>query len=1117
MGWSNGPPTWAELERVLSGRPGRTNPEAMYPGDGGDSPAWSRKRGAYRAEPVEPAEGPVVPYAELHAHSAYSFLDGASQPEELVEEAVRLGLSAIALTDHDGFYGTVRFAEAAKEWGMPTVFGAELSLGAQPAQRQAAAQAAVADSAPRTGSPDPAGPHLLVLARGQEGYRRLSREIAAAHMAAGEKGILRYDLDALTAAADGHWHILTGCRKGHVRQALERDLGAGDTRLAEAEAALRELMARFGADRVSVELTHHGIPEDDERNAHLVALADRLGLPVLATTGAHFAGPGQRRRAMALAAIRSRRSLDEIAGWLAPTGGAHLRSGAEMAQLFAACPQAVANAVALARECAFDLKLIAPKLPPFDVPAGHDEKSWLRELTLAGAADRYGPQAGNPQAYQQIEHELAVIDKLEFPGYFLVVHDIVTFCKDNDILCQGRGSAANSAVCYAIGITNVDPVANNLLFERFLSPERDGPPDIDVDIESDRREEAIQHVYTKYGRGYAAQVANVITYRGKSAVRDAARALGFSPGQQDAWSKQVSRWTGVGGETGTDIPAEVLELATEIEGLPRHLGIHSGGMVICDRPIADVCPVEWARMPGRSVLQWDKDDCAAVNLVKFDLLGLGMLSALHYMIDMVREHKEETVELHKLDLKEAAVYEMLSRADSVGVFQVESRAQMATLPRLKPRKFYDLVVEVALIRPGPIQGGSVHPYIRRRNGLEEVTYDHEALRNSLARTLGVPLFQEQLMQMAVDVAGFTAAEADQLRRAMGSKRSPERMERLKDRLYEGMRELHGITGEIADRIYEKLYAFANFGFPESHSQSFASIVFYSSWFKLHHPAAFCAGLLRAQPMGFYSPQSLVADARRHGVLVHGPDINASRAEPTLEQRGTQVRLGLATIRHIGADLAERIVAARGSVPYTSFIDLTGRVELTVAQAESLATAGALGSLGSTRRAALWAAGAAAGERPDRLPGTGAATTAPALPGMSELELAAADVWATGVSPGSYPTEFLRPRLDALGVIPASGLLAVPDGSRVLVGGAVTHRQRPATAAGVTFLNVEDETGMVNVVCSVGLWTRYRRLAQSAPALLIRGRVQNAEGAVSVVAEHLQRLDLRIEAKSRDFR
>ncbi|MBF6438740.1 error-prone DNA polymerase [Nocardia cyriacigeorgica] len=1199
MGWSNGPPSWSELERVLSGRPGRHDPDSMYPGDGGDSPAWSRKRGEYLADgdDVRPL-GPVVPYAELHAHSAYSFLDGASHPEELVEEAARLGLEAIALTDHNGFYGAVRFFEAAREWDIATVYGAELTLAAtesrspvdppphpsrparaglrslpvdaesasaEPSPRDTAAprpHSGAPDSAARTGEPDPPGVHLLVLARGQEGYRRLSREIAAAHMAAGEKGILRYDLDTLTAAAGGHWQILTGCRKGALRQALEQDLRAGSEPV-RAEAALRDLVERFGAERVSVELTHHGLPADDERNAHLIALADRLGLPVVATTGAHFASPAQRHRAMALAAIRSRSSLDEMAGWLAPTGGAHLRSGAEMARLFADCPQAVANAVALARECAFDLKLIAPELPPFPVPEGHDENSWLRELTLQGAAERYGAPQENPAAYRQIEHELAVITGMKFPGYFLVVHDIVTFCKNNGILCQGRGSAANSAVCYAIGITNVDPVRNNLLFERFLSPARDGPPDIDIDIESDRREEAIQHVYHAYGREYAAQVANVITYRGKSAVRDAARALGFSTGQQDAWSKQVSRWTGVGAETGTDIPERVLELAADIEGLPRHLGIHSGGMVICDRPIADVCPVEWARMPGRSVLQWDKDDCAAAGLVKFDLLGLGMLSALHYMIDLVREHEGVTVELHKLDLAETAVYEMLSKADSIGVFQVESRAQMATLPRLKPREFYDLVVEVALIRPGPIQGGSVHPYIRRRNGQEDWDFDHPSLQKTLARTYGVPLFQEQLMQIAVDVAGFTAAEADQLRRAMGSKRSPERMERLKARLYQGMRDLHGITGEVADRIYEKLYAFANFGFPESHSQSFAALVFYSAWFKLHHPAAFCAGLLRAQPMGFYSPQSLVADARRHGVVVHGPDINASRAEPTLEQRGTQVRLGLAAVRYIGAELAEKIVAAREeSGPYTSLLDLTGRVELTVRQAESLATAGALDSVttvastrngspsgaaipvraatnrtppasiparsepppggaapgaSSVRRTALWAAGAAAAERSDRLPGLVAAAEAPALPGMSALELAAADVWATGISPGSYPTEFLRAELDAMGVIPADRLLSVPDGSRVLVGGAVTHRQRPATAAGVTFLNLEDETGMVNIVCSVGLWTRYRRLAQTARALIIRGRIQNAEGAVSVYAETLRQLDLRMAGKSRDFR
>ena len=1071
MGWNDGPPTWAEMERVLNSRPPAAGPAA----DGGDRPA----------RPGRPAERPGLRYAELHAHSAFSFLDGAATPEELVEEAARLGLRAIALTDHDGLYGVVRFAEAARELGVPTVFGAELSLG----------------DAARTEAPDPPGPHLLVLARGPEGYRRLSRQLAAAHLAGGQKGRPRYDYDSLTEASGGHWHILTGCRKGHVRQALSS--GGPEA----AGAALADLVDRFGAGRVSVELTHHGHPLDDERNAALAELAPRFGVNVVATTGAHFAEPSRGRLAAAMAAIRARQSLDEAAGWLAPMGGAHLRSGQEMARLFARHPQAVVAAADLGERCAFELALIAPQLPPFDVPEGYTEDSWLRELVMTGAARRYGPRAGAARAYAQIERELAVIAELKFPGYFLVVHDITQFCRRNNILCQGRGSAANSAVCYALGVTAVDPIANDLLFERFLSPARDGPPDIDIDIESDLREQAIQYVYQRYGRDYAAQVANVITYRGRSAVRDMARALGFSQGQQDAWSKHPE-----------DAPGAVIDLAAQIRDLPRHMGIHSGGMVICDRPIADVCPVEWARMANRSVLQWDKDDCAAIGLVKFDLLGLGMLSALHYAIDLVAEHKGIEVDLAALDLSEPAVYEMLQRADSVGVFQVESRAQMATLPRLKPRVFYDLVVEVALIRPGPIQGGSVHPYIKRRNGLEPVSYDHPSMERALRKTLGVPLFQEQLMQLAVDCAGFSAAEADQLRRAMGSKRSTAKMRRLRDRFYAGMAQRHGITGEVADRIYEKLEAFANFGFPESHSLSFASLVFYSSWFKLHHPAVFCAALLRAQPMGFYSPQSLVADARRHGVVVRGPDVNASLAHPTCENAGLDVRLGLAAVRHIGVDLAQRIVDDRqAGGPYETLLDLTGRVQLSVPQTESLATAGALGCFGITRREALWAAGAAATERPDRLPGVGSSSHVPALPGMSEVELAAADVWATGVSADSYPTQFLRADLDALGVTPAERLGSVPDGSRVLVAGAVTHRQRPGTARGVTFVNLEDETGMVNVLCTPGVWTRHRRVAQSAPALLIRGQVQNSSGAVTVVAERIGPLAMTVQSRSRDFR
>jgi error-prone DNA polymerase len=1095
MGWFTGP-SWGEIERVLNSKPRRAGMPLEPAVDGGDSPAWSRKRGAY-LRPDDVRRGKSTPYAELHAHSAYSFLDGASTPEELIEEAVRLDLRAIALTDHDGLYGVVRFAEAAKELNMRTVFGAELSLG----------------NKARTEDPDPPGPHLLVLARGPEGYRRLSRQLAAAHLAGGEKGKPLYDFDTLTEAAGGHWHILTGCRKGHVREAF---ITHGPE---AAEKALADLVDRFGADRVSIELTHHGQPLDDERNVALAALAPKFGVSVVATAAAHFAEPSRARLAMAMGAIRARHSLDEAAGYLAPLGGSHLRSGAEMARLFAHCPQVVTAAADLGERCAFALELIAPQLPPFDVPDGHTEDSWLRHLAMTGAHDRYGPPDRAPRAYAQIEHELEIIKTLKFPGYFLVVHDITRFCRQNDILCQGRGSAANSAVCYALGVTAVDPVANELLFERFLSPERDGPPDIDIDIESDLRENVIQYVYERYGRDYAAQVANVITYRGRSAVRDMARALGFSQGQQDAWSKQISRWNGLADSPDVeDIPEPVIDLALQISNLPRHMGIHSGGMVICDRPIADVCPVEWARMENRSVLQWDKDDCAAIGLVKFDLLGLGMLSALHYAIDLVAEHKCIEVDLAKLDLSEPAVYDMLQRADSVGVFQVESRAQMATLPRLKPRIFYDLVVEVALIRPGPIQGGSVHPYIRRRNGLDPVTYDHPSMEAALRKTLGVPLFQEQLMQLAVDCAGFTAAEADQLRRAMGSKRSTERMRRLRGRFYDGMRERHGITGDVADRIYEKLEAFANFGFPESHALSFASLVFYSSWFKLHHPAAFCAALLRAQPMGFYSPQSLVADARRHGVTVRVPDVNASLAHATLENDGTEVRLGLGSVRHIGDELAERLVDERKvRGPFSSLLDLTARLQLSVPQTEALATAGALGCFGISRREALWAAGAAAAQRPNHLPGIGSALGSPSLPGMTEVELSAADVWATGISPDSYPTQFLRDDLDALGVVPADRLLAIPDGTRVLVAGAVTHRQRPGTARGVTFLNLEDETGMVNVLCTPGVWARHRRVAQTAPAMLIRGQLQNATGAVTVVAERMGSIELAIGSRSRDFR
>jgi len=1153
MGWSNPPVPWHTVERALSGDPAPDDP-ALQPGDGGDSPAWSRHRAPYEP-PVRPAADPsaariaagpapahqaVVPYAELHCHSHFSFLDGASSPEQLAETAAGLGLTALALTDHDGFYGIVRFAEAAQAHGLATVFGTELSLGLP---------------GPQNGVADPVGEHLVVLARDLDGYSRLSSTVSAAHLAGGQKGRPVYDLAQAAAAADGHWAVLTGGRKGVLRRALAS--GGIDA----ASTALDRLVALFGAEAVHVELTDHRLPTDGDTIDALTALAERHRLPTVATNGVHYAVPDRARLASAMAAVRARRSLDEMDGWLPAAPVACLRSGAEMGALFTAHSDAVAAAARLGAECAFDLGLVAPSLPPFDVPAGHTEDSWLRELVRRGALGRYGSREADPVAWVRLDHELSVIGELGFAGYFLVVEDIARFCHDAGILCQGRGSAATSAVCFAVGITNVDAVKYDLLFERFLAPERDGPPDIDIDIESDRREEAIQYVYGRYGRDRAAQVANVITYRARSAVRDMARALGFSPGQQDAWSKGIDRWGPLADRADradpsfaeSGIPDQVLDLAAELQDAPRHLGIHSGGMVLADRPVAQICPVEWARMENRSVLQWDKDDCARTGLVKFDMLGLGMLSALHYAVELVAEHQGLTVALHELDLEDPQIYAMLSRADSVGVFQVESRAQMATLPRLRPRTFYDLVVEVALIRPGPIQGGSVHPYIRRRNGQEPVTYDHPLLEPALRKTLGVPLFQEQLMQMAIDVAGFTPAEADQLRRAMGAKRSTEKMARLRDRLFEGMAQ-RGVGGDVAETVYRKLLAFANFGFPESHSISFAALVLYSSWFKRYHPAAFCSALLQAQPMGFYSPQSLVADARRHGVVVRGPDVNASLAAATLEpddpdhpestrlgpggvgpggvgtgsgepadwgRGGPVVRLGLREVRHIGADLAERIVHERRVAgAYTGVGDLARRIGLDVRQTEALATAGAFGCFGLDRRAALWGAGAAAGERSDRLPGSSVAPAAPALPGMDAEELLIADLWATGVSADSHPIAHLRARLDAMGIVRSDRVQAMAHNRRVVIGGIVTHRQRPATAGGVTFVNLEDEAGMLNVICTRLVWDRHRHAALTSSALLVRGRLERCDGGtgpvINILADRIERLDLRVPVRSRDF-
>ena len=1109
MGFNNPGVSWSEIERQLSDRPAgarsrvpRAPRVADNPGDGSDSPAWSRKRLPYEAG-AQRVTG-TVRYAELHCHSNFSFLDGASHPEELVEEAARLGLEALTLCDRDGFYGVVRFAEAARTVGLPTVFGSDLTVD---------------------------GHQLVVLARDPVGYARLATAISRSQMA-GEKGKPRIGLDELAGFLGRDHHlILTGAGTGSVPTALAADgpaVAAGE---------LARLVDAFGRDAVVVELWDHGDPLDSTRNDELARLAAAAVVAVVATNDVRYATPTQRRLATALAAVKSRRGLDDEEGWLPAGSGAHLRSGAEQARRFARYPGLVEAAARLGLECAFDLSLVAPDLPPFDCPDGSDgrpldEVSYLRQLVRDGAAHRYGAPGGEQltayvarhgrDPYATLAHELDLIVSLGFGGYFLIVWDIVEFCRRADIFCQGRGSAANSAVCYALGITNADAVGLGLLFERFLSPERDGPPDIDIDIESDRREEVIQYVYGRYGRDHAAQVANVITYRAKSSVRDMARALGYAPGQQDAWSKELDRWSGVpepGRQHAEELsaPHAVLDLARQVEHFPRHLGIHSGGMVICDRPVIEVCPTEWARMENRSVLQWDKEDCAAVGLVKFDLLGLGMLSMLHYAVDLVELHRGVRVDLAMIP-QEDEVYDMICRADTIGVFQIESRAQMATLPRLRPRNFYDLVVEVALIRPGPIQGGSVHPYIRRRNGQEPVTYLHPLLEPSLRKTLGIPLFQEQLMQMAIDVAGFTPGEADQLRQAMGSKRSRERMERLRQRLFEGMA-ARGVTGEIATQIYDKLAAFANYGFPESHSVSFAYLVYSSSWMKYHEPAAFCAALLNAQPMGFYSPQTITQDAGRHGVIVRTPDVNASDWNATLDidvesAGGLAVRLGIGSVRTIGSDLAKLIAAGR---PYVDVEAVARRSQATRPQLEALATAGAFGCFGVDRRQGLWTAGAAVQSRPDRLPGTATGLTAPTLPGMSLQEEAVADLWATGVSPDGHPTRFLREFLAARGVSTSTGLAQRVPGSKVRVAGVVTHRQRPATAGGTMFINLEDETGLINVICSLGCWTHHRAVARGAPALLVSGRLERSEGVTNVIAERIEPLPLPVTVPSRDFR
>ncbi len=1093
-----------------------------------------------------------VDYVELHAHSAFTFLEGADSPAALVKQAAALELSGLAVLDVDGMYSAVQTAQAGADAGLPIVHGAELSLdatsfpdGSFPGNAGHGANlgspAGVASRNQASFNQEGKGQlRLPILATSQQGYHALSGTLSDHFLKRKGQREANFGLPELAEAADGaDWMVLSGSGEGPVRQALAHG------GLRAARRVIDQLRATFGSDRVAVETTL--LPHDGKQLADALAeLAAETKLPLVATGNVHLATPAGQPLADVLTATRLRASLDEVEPHL-PAWRSFLRSGHEMLQLHRHYPHAVAAAAELGKAFAFDLNLVDPGLPHFPVPEGHTEATWLTRLTYEGASRHYGAREEYPQAWDQIDHELRVIEQLGFPGYFLIVKDIVDFCSNTGILCQGRGSAANSAVCYALGITAVDAVRHKMLFERFLSPDRAEAPDIDLDIEAQEREQVIQYVYSRYGRKNAAMVANTITYRPKSAIRDAARAFGYPESQVKQWSALTSRSRKGTGSWGAGIPDGVLNLAAQMQRLPRHMGIHPGGMVLTRQPVSRVCPVVWAAMENRSVLQWDKEDCADAKLVKFDLLGLGMLTALRKAFTWLEQGgitwRGRPLDLHNLPQEDPRVYDLLCAADTVGVFQVESRAQMNTLPRLKPRRFYDIVVEVALIRPGPIQGQAVNPYLRRRAGREAVTYLHPLAKDALEKTLGVPLFQEQLMQLAVDVAGFTPGQADKLRRAIGAKNSAERMRELRPALFTGMTQ-RNIPTQVQEELFQQLQGFAEFGFPESHAFSFAYLVYASAWLKVHYPEHFYASILASQPMGFYSPATLVEDARRHGIKVLPPSVVHSdeQAEVVEVTGGTHtddtgqepstagvaslvtansrlaVRLGLSGIKGIG-QAASRIVNARGHGAFRGFSDLAARAELTAAQLEKLAMSGALADLGVSRREGVWQA-AMAGQpswHQPYLPGLEVTPPPSGLPAMGAGEEMLSDYQTLGLSTAGHPLQFLRNDLADRGVVPLGELGQVENGRVARIAGVVTHRQRPATAKGTTFLSLEDESGLANVICSVGVWKRYLKVAEESGALLVRGKVEKGEGAIAVVAQELQPLRLPVPVTSRDFR
>jgi len=1034
-------------------------------------------------------------FVELHAQSAFTFLEGADQPEALVAEAARRSMPALALVDRDGVYGAPRFHRAAVEAGIRALVGGELTLAG--------------------------GARLPVLVEDREGWQNLCGLITRAKLGA-PKGKARITLEDLQGSATG-----LVCFTGGAHGPLAAAVNAGDRDAARR--LLDRLVSIFGRGNVFVEVQRHFDRQQERELERLVALARSARVPLLAANQPLYARPGGRAVADVFTCIREKTDLDHAGRRLLINAERGLRDGVTMAEAFRDLPEAVAASGELALRLGFTLKDLGYRFPDFPLPPGASAQAHLRDLVAQGVRERYGHR-GEPveRARRQVAHELEIIGRLDLAGYFLIVWDIVQFCRANDVLVQGRGSAANSAVCYALGITAVDPIKMDLLFERFLSESRGEWPDIDLDLPSgDRRERVIQYVYRRYGRLGAGMTANVVTYRGRSAAREIGKALGLPGDMQDRLARLVENWgyqdpqavlTRHLAEAGCDTRhpriRKFAALWTRLQDFPRHLGQHSGGMVIAAGRLDHVVPLEPATMPGRVVVQWDKDDCAALGIVKVDLLGLRMMSVLQESIALVSE-TGGTVDLAQLPADDRAVYRMLQRADTIGVFQVESRAQMATLPRIHPERFYDLVVQIAIIRPGPIVGDMVHPYVRRRRGREPVTYAHPSLEPILARTLGVPLFQEQLLRIAMVAAGFTGTEAEELRRAFGFKRSERRMAEVEVKLREGMAR-RGITGKAADEIVHQITSFALYGFPESHSSSFALLAYASAYLKAHHGPAFYTALLNNQPMGFYHSATIVNDARRHGVRILPVDVTRSDWACTLERRDDAwvVRLGLRFVKGLRERAAQALVTARAARPFASPADLAARAELTREEMATLASIGALASLGGTRRANLWRAAEqdagplfSASHVPDALSQSGADRLPEESPlrEMDAHERLVADYAGTGVTLGPHPMMLRRPALAARGVTRAIDLARGEDGMRVRVAGSVIVRQRPGTAKGFVFLSLEDETGIANVIVTPGLFARRRLPLVSEPFLLVEGILQMQDGVLSVRATRVESL------------